>query len=90
MKKKFHAAVRDGKTRGKEDGSMLRARSFGVKIGYWPCFRAPFIEIAWNTKRYAMWYGYSGYDEATAAGVFGDAGRYGPPCETGCDLRIAA
>jgi hypothetical protein len=76
----FHVDSRAGKKSVAPDGSKLAARSFGVKFGYWPCFRAPFIEIAIDKRRYAAWYGYSGYAEAEAAGAVAPGCRVGE-CE---------
>lgn len=73
----FHVDARGGKSSVAPDGSKLEARSYGVKVGYWPCFRAPYIEIAWDTRRYAAWYGYAGYEAAEAAGTVSPGQRVG-------------
>ncbi len=65
----FHLDTRAGKQGIAPSGAPLQALSYGVKVGYWPCFRAPYIELAWGAKRHALWYGLSGYDEAARAGV---------------------
>jgi hypothetical protein len=31
--------------------------AFGVRIGYWPCLNAPFIEITWGGWARAFWWG---------------------------------
>jgi hypothetical protein len=54
-------AVREGFSKLSPDGGPLKVRAFGVRIGYWPCLQAPFIEIALGTKRYELWYGLPSY-----------------------------
>lgn len=59
--RKLRFDARDGVQKILPDRGLQKARGFGIKIGYWPCLYAPFIEIAFNTKRYAIWYGLPSY-----------------------------
>lgn len=31
--------------------------SLGVRCGYWPCLRGPFIQLAFGTRYLEFWYG---------------------------------
>jgi hypothetical protein len=31
--------------------------AFGVRIGYWPCVIAPFVQVAAFAWRFEVWYG---------------------------------
>lgn len=33
------------------------AWSFGIRAGYWPCLKAPFVNIEFATWRIDMWHG---------------------------------
>lgn len=61
--RKFRYAVREGTSKVFADGVRRTAIGFGVKVGYWPCLRAPYIEIAFGTKRYGWWYGLPTYKQ---------------------------
>lgn len=42
-------------TRKSPNGKL--AFELGVKFGYWPCLKAPFVAIALGFRRLDMWYG---------------------------------
>jgi hypothetical protein len=44
------------------DGRQMIA--LGVRFGYWPCLRAPFIQIAIWKWRCEFWYGFESYKGA--------------------------
>lgn len=31
--------------------------AFGVRVGYWPCLRAPFISLSVGTWQFDLWHG---------------------------------
>lgn len=35
--------------------------AFGVRLGYWPCLQAPFLQVNFWTWRAEVWYGYESY-----------------------------
>jgi hypothetical protein len=41
-----------------EAGSAL---NYGLRVGYWPCLRAPFIQIAIHKWLVELWFGYPSY-----------------------------
>lgn len=46
------------------DRSADRQRSslgFGFRFGYWPCLRAPYLQLALGTRRVDIWYGDPSY-----------------------------
>lgn len=53
---RFHAGHRQGKSVGN-----LTASGYGARVGYWPCLRAPFIEVSIGKHRFAVWYGLPSY-----------------------------
>ena len=59
MRLRWH--VRDGHTMTASDGSVIRVRSFGVRVGYWPCLRGPYLELSVNTRRLDIWFGLASY-----------------------------
>ena len=42
------------------------AIGYGLKLGYWPCLRAPFIQISFNRWVFEVWYGLPSYKEGGA------------------------
>lgn len=42
-------------TRSNEKGEQVIG--FGIRIGYWPCIRAPFIQFAFWKWNLDVWYG---------------------------------
>lgn len=43
------------RTRQSPEGEL--ALEFGLKIGYWPCLKGPFVSIAFGYRRLDLWYG---------------------------------
>jgi hypothetical protein len=60
MSRRLRWSARDGTTKTTAEG-IRRVRAFGVRVGYWPCLQAPFVEVAFNTRRYELWYGLPSY-----------------------------
>jgi hypothetical protein len=54
--RKFRWAIRTGK-RGVEG----YATAYGLRIGYWPCLRAPYLQIAFHRWRIEVWHGLPSY-----------------------------
>jgi hypothetical protein len=42
-------------------GAAGYAIGYGLKVGYWPCLRAPYIEVAFHRWRLDLWYGLPSY-----------------------------
>ena len=53
----FHTAVRE--TSKKPNGPHVQ--QLGVRVGYWPCLRAPFVQVAFGHFMYELWYGEPSY-----------------------------
>ncbi len=34
---------------------------FGLRVGYWPCLRGPYLQIALGTRRLDVWHGLPSY-----------------------------
>lgn len=47
------------RTKQREDGR--HAQSFGARVGYWPCLRAPFISLYFGSRVFEAWVGYPSY-----------------------------
>lgn len=45
-------------TRSPEGKPVL---AFGLRVGYWPCLRAPFLELAFHRWRIDLWVGLPSY-----------------------------
>lgn len=30
---------------------------FGLSVGYWPCLRAPFVQLSLGSRHFELWYG---------------------------------
>lgn len=45
-----------------EDGKY--AQSFGARVGYWPCLRAPFVSIYAGSRVFEVWVGWASYIKA--------------------------
>lgn len=54
-------AFRCGVSRTKTSPAGKHALGFGVRVGYWPCLRAPYVQLAFGSRRYALWYGDPSY-----------------------------
>lgn len=37
----------------------------GMRVGYWPCLKAPFVQLALGTFLFDVWFGYSSYEVGT-------------------------
>lgn len=35
----------------------MQVLGYGFRFGYWPCYKAPFIEVALHKSRYQLWWG---------------------------------
>lgn len=46
-------------------------RAFGVKVGYWPCLRGPFVQVTIWTRNYQIWYGLPSYQKNANIGASG-------------------
>ena len=53
---RLRAMVRKS-TRG-EPGYAL---GYGLRVGYWPCLRAPYVQVALHHWRVEVWYGLPSY-----------------------------
>lgn len=42
-------------------GTERHAQTIGLRVGYWPCLRAPFITIDFGSHRLDIWHGLPGY-----------------------------
>jgi hypothetical protein len=54
---RFRTAIRAGK-RSPEGRYAL---AYGLRIGYWPCLRAPYVQLAFHRWRIEAWYGLPSY-----------------------------
>jgi len=36
-------------------------QAFGIRVGYWPCLKAPFVQVALFRWRIEVWYGLLSY-----------------------------
>jgi hypothetical protein len=52
-----------GAIRKNTRGAVGYGVGYGLKIGYWPCQRAPFIQLAFHHWRFELWYGLPSYKE---------------------------
>lgn len=55
--KRLHLTVSRTKTR--DDGAYVQA--IGVRIGYWPCLRAPFVSVNVGNRIVDLWWGLDSY-----------------------------
>jgi hypothetical protein len=54
---RFHAAVRVGK----RNAEGHYALAYGLRLGYWPCLKAPYIQVAFHRWRIEVWLGLPSY-----------------------------
>jgi hypothetical protein len=54
---RFHGAVRTGKA--SPEGRY--ALAYGLRFGYWPCLRAPYVQVAVHHWRLEIWFGLPSY-----------------------------
>lgn len=59
--RRFRRAVRPATSKVQPNGDVLTVCAYGLRIGYWPCLKAPFIEIALHHRRYQLWHGLPSY-----------------------------
>lgn len=59
--RRLRFAVRSATSKQAPDGTTLTVQAYGLRVGYWPCLQAPFIELAFHKKRYEVWYGLRSY-----------------------------
>jgi hypothetical protein len=49
--------VRFMKRLSKTSSDGRHAQSYGVRVGYWPCLKAPFICVDFHMWRLELWHG---------------------------------
>lgn len=47
--------------RNRRSDSGVTALGFGVRIGYWPCLKAPYVQFAVAFWRLDVWHGLPSY-----------------------------
>lgn len=47
--------------RSKQSPQNRHAQSFGVRVGYWPCLKAPFVSLDIASHRWDIWHGLPSY-----------------------------
>jgi hypothetical protein len=47
--------------RSKQSPTGRHAQSLGIRVGYWPCLRAPFIALDLGSHRFDLWFGLPSY-----------------------------
>ena len=47
--------IRVEKREGKKSLEGKTVLGYGIRLGYWPCMKAPFIEASLGKNRYAVW-----------------------------------
>lgn len=55
--RRFRVGARPNKKKVYPDGTVQHAVGFGIAVGYWPCMKGPYIEIAIGSKRFSVWHG---------------------------------
>jgi hypothetical protein len=55
---KFHRAHR---LTEKQPGTNHYVLMLRIGVGYWPCLRAPFIQLALGKHKFDFWYGLPSY-----------------------------
>lgn len=68
MSKSEFVAVKDSGWRPRSMARRSRQRAdgryvwnFGLRVGYWPCLRAPFVTIDYGTHALDLWVGWRSY-----------------------------
>jgi hypothetical protein len=49
------------------DGRGRHIIMFRIGVGYWPCLRGPFLQVAFGKHIFELWYGLPSYKEPLAA-----------------------
>ena len=61
-----HGAVKlRAMIRNSTHGDAGYAIGYGLKLGYWPCLRAPFVQISFYCWVFEVWYGLPSYKQPT-------------------------
>lgn len=47
--------------RNRQSPEGRTALGFGIRIGYWPCLKAPYVQIAFALWRLDLWHGLPSY-----------------------------
>jgi hypothetical protein len=47
--------------RTKRSPQGTHALGFGIRLGYWPCLRAPYVQFAFAIWRLDVWHGLPSY-----------------------------
>lgn len=58
---RFRVSVNDRDQRGRT------SIGFGFRFGYWPCLKAPYLQIAFACWRFDLWHGLPSYKYQNAA-----------------------
>jgi hypothetical protein len=61
-------------------GDAGYAVGYGLKFGYWPCLRAPFVQVSFNRWVFEIWYGLPSYKHHASF----------PELGAGCEHRRSA
>jgi hypothetical protein len=57
--KKFRKRHRRSRT---QQGTGRHAWTIGLRLGYWPCLKGPFVVVEIATHRFDFWYGLPSYE----------------------------
>lgn len=44
-------------------GTDRHVLGFGARLGYWPCLRAPFVQVSIGSHIFEAWFGLPSYKE---------------------------
>jgi hypothetical protein len=58
----FRAAIRAGK----RNAAGKYALGYGLRVGYWPCLEAPYVQVAFHRWRIEAWFGLPSYSTAAS------------------------
>lgn len=50
----------------KVNAAGRHATGYGLRVGYWPCLRAPYMQLAFGRRRLDVWFGDPSYKETRA------------------------
>ncbi len=53
--------LRHGVSCTKQSPAGKHALGYGARVGYWPCLRGPYVQLAWGTRRLDVWFGDPSY-----------------------------
>jgi hypothetical protein len=57
MSRRLHGMIRVGK----RNAEGRHALGYGLRLGYWPCLKAPYVQIAFHRWRLEVWFGLPSY-----------------------------